>query len=138
MTCKASVDLTIPGTAIGVREALTFGLNAALGPLPQAERDTAQTVLAEVLNNIVEHAYAERQGDIVLELHVDPTGLVCHVTDHGAPMPDECLPSGRPPCPQDLPEGGYGWFLIRSLARDLTYRRVDGQNQLSFRIAREG
>ena len=34
--------------------------------------------------------------------------------------------------PQDLPEGGFGWFLIRSLTRDLTYLREDGYNMLCF------
>jgi serine/threonine-protein kinase RsbW len=35
----------------------------------------------------------------------------------------------------DMPEGGFGWLIIRQLARDVAYVREDGVNQLSFRIA---
>jgi serine/threonine-protein kinase RsbW len=54
------------------------------------------------------------------------------------------MPDGRPPIGSyagpavildDQPEGGFGWFLIRSLARELEYRRTDGENVLTFRIA---
>ena len=34
----------------------------------------------------------------------------------------------------DLPEGGFGWHLIRSLARDLAYVRRQDLNTFSFRV----
>jgi serine/threonine-protein kinase RsbW len=52
-------------------------------------------------------------------------------------MPKETLPEGRLIARADvsnLPEGGFGWFLIRALSRDLDYRRVGGRNLLSFRL----
>ena len=39
---------------------------------------------------------------------------------------------------QDLPEGGFGWFLIRELTHDLTYRRDGSRNHLSFRMVLGG
>ena len=33
---------------------------------------------------------------------------------------------------EDLPEGGFGWFLIRTLTNDLSYLRLQEQNILSF------
>jgi serine/threonine-protein kinase RsbW len=34
----------------------------------------------------------------------------------------------------DLPEGGFGWFLIRELTKDLQYVRHEDQNRLTFSI----
>ena len=100
-------------------------------------RGTAEIVLAEVLNNIVEHAYADQGGDITLRLVRHDGALHCTVTDTGAPMPGLCLPEGRfQPLDDlaDLPEGGFGWFLIRSLTQGLAYRRSKGINRLSFQL----
>lgn len=126
--------LTIPGTAFDVHEALRGLTEGALSALAEAERTTAQIVLAEVLNNIVEHAYAGQGGRIDLTLSTGADGLRCVVTDCGEPMPSGRLPKGRSPRPGDLPQGGFGWFLIRSLARDLRYSREGGRNELSFRL----
>lgn len=100
-------------------------------------RGTVEIVLAEALNNIVEHAYGGAEGRIQVRLgHVSPD-IWCEIADGGIPMPDETLPAGhlRDIAPSDdLPEGGFGWFLIRTLAHDLTYRRQNGGNLLTFRL----
>lgn len=96
---------------------------------------TAEIVLAEALNNIVEHAYAQSSGQIEVEVWRGDGALRFHIRDSGLPMPNATLPSGLLPplgALEDLPEGGFGWFLIRSLAQDLAYRREGGQNRLSF------
>lgn len=98
-----------------------------------------ELVLAEVLNNVVEHALAgQPEAGIAVLLRLGAGGLHCEVTDGGAALPGDALPEGRLPgtgMPQaDLPEGGYGWFLIRSLTEDLRYRREGGINRLSFRV----
>jgi serine/threonine-protein kinase RsbW len=36
---------------------------------------------------------------------------------------------------EDLPEGGFGWFLIQNLAKDVTYNRVGDVNELKLRLA---
>ncbi len=119
-----------------------------LANLSGDHRGTAEVVLAEVLNNIAEHAYAGGPGKIAVALRQTGAGLHCQVTDDGAAMPGGTLPagnhpaqrSGRPDLPlhdlplADLPEGGFGWHLIRRLTQDLHYARVGGQNRLSFVI----
>jgi serine/threonine-protein kinase RsbW len=100
-------------------------------------RSTAELVLAEALNNIVEHAYAAQEGAIEIAIEMGDDGLDCMIVDHGAPMPGHALPQGKPQDLSnldDLPEGGFGWFLIRSIALDLNYQRVQGQNHLRFRL----
>ena len=59
--------------------------------------------------------------------------------DQGLPMP-----GGQPPPGQaagvdvavdDLPEGGFGWFLIRKLSQDLRYSRDGDTNRLCFSLS---
>ena len=61
------------------------------------------------------------------------------VVDTGRAMPDGRTPLGAAvdtdvPM-QDMPEGGFGWFLIKDLAKDVTYHRVKAENHLSLRLA---
>lgn len=139
------LSLLIPGEALAVRDGLRALFDTLLlRTLPEGARGAAELVLAEALNNIVEHAYAAAPGQIELTLERTDGGLVCRIVDHGRPMPGEALPEGRAPAanavadPADLPEGGWGWGLIRALAQDLHYARRDGQNHLSFRLASTG
>lgn len=108
--------------------------------LVEEELTTVEVVLAEVMNNVAEHAYAwRRDGEMVLGLRMTSDGLTISVTDEGLPMPDAELPFGErldPTVPLgDMPEGGFGWLIIRQLARDVSYFRQEGVNQLSFRVA---
>jgi serine/threonine-protein kinase RsbW len=131
-----STQITIPGDQMAVRDGLRALFNTILlRSLPEDGRDTAQIVLAEALNNIVEHAYSGQNGDIEITLQLRQNELVCKIMDSGLPMPDGQLPVGKPaPIDGDLPEGGFGWHLIRTLSKDLDYRRIDGRNLLSFRL----
>ena len=100
---------------------------------------TVEIVLAEALNNIVEHAYDGPATDrIGLHARLGRAELVCTLRDRGAPLPALHLPEGRLPeiarRPEALPEGGFGWFLIRSLTRDIHYAREAGGNRLTLRF----
>jgi serine/threonine-protein kinase RsbW len=108
--------------------------------LTDEEVTTVEVVLAEVMNNIAEHAYAwRRDGEMILGVRQTRDGVLVSVTDEGLPMPDAELPFGErldPTVPLgDMPEGGFGWLIIRQLARDVAYVREGGVNQLSFRVA---
>ncbi|MBL4916661.1 ATP-binding protein [Szabonella alba] len=98
-------------------------------------RGTAEIVMAEILNNIVEHAYAGEGGRIEMALQDGEGGLHCSISDRGRPFPlGEPPAGGLPDLSDDLPEGGFGWALIRAYAEDLNYERRDGWNHLRFRI----
>lgn len=131
------LQIVIPADTLAVRDALMRMCDAlVLQSLTEDQRGTFEIVLAEVLNNIVEHAYAEGAGEIEVTLRRGPEGLLCQVVDQGARMPGDRLPSGTlPPITDaDPPEGGFGWHLIRTLSTDLAYSRVGGQNRLTFRV----
>lgn len=127
-------DLVLRAEPASVRAALL----AVTAVPPVAElapdlRGTVELVLAEVLNNVAEHAYADSAGHVAVTVALQPGALWCEVVDEGAPMPGGTLPEGRLP-EDDLPEGGFGWHLIRTMTRDLQYRRQRGTNRLNFII----
>lgn len=103
---------------------------------------TVELVLAEVLNNVVEHAFpGGASGAIEVAVRLAGATILCEVRDGGLAMPEGRLPegllppsAGRPAAA--LPEGGFGWFLIRSFADELDYRREGGENVLTFRLPR--
>lgn len=111
-----------------------------------AEDALARTelVLAEVLNNIVQHGIlppSAEKGSPTVTIHLTVTGnageLACAVADNGVPLPLACLsPSGVFPAPEvaALRAGGFGWLMIRGLTRSLFYCRECGRNMLCFTI----
>ncbi|WP_432280423.1 ATP-binding protein [Tropicimonas omnivorans] len=104
-------------------------------------RTSTELVLAEVLNNIVEHARPDFAAPIDVTVRTG-CDVRCRVIDRGTPMPGLAPPPGHRQsvdCPlEELSEGGYGWFLIRSLTRDLSYERRSGRNRLLFTVAATG
>lgn len=130
--------LAISADPLAVRAALqSICARNPVRSLPEPLRATVELVLAEVLNNIVEHAYDGAPGLIEISLRRQSGALHCTVTDGGRPMAQGTLPQGHLPQPdaRDLPEGGFGWFLIRELSHDLRYARAKGRNVLSFCLA---
>jgi len=105
--------------------------------LPDDDIANAELILAEALNNIVEHAYAGTRGPIDLRIEFRRDSLDCALGDQGreAPLgypPDPPLPEIAPPL--TLPEGGFGWHIIRRLSTDLRYQREGAWNVLRFRV----
>lgn len=133
--------LTFKATFRWVRRAIHEAMEALeRHDLPAEDMGTIEIVLAEALNNVVEHAYDENDpGDVVLILRLRGAGLMVEIRDSGRPMPNGRAPIGNHPVVEfsndPMPEGGYGWYLIRELVRDLIYDRRDDENILIFRLA---
>lgn len=120
------------------------GIGAVMGDLTsdgvsQEHRGVVEITLAEVVNNIVKHAYGgAATGDIQVEYDVSEGELVMTITDRGMGFRGGILPAGNPAdvsVPKaELPEGGFGWFLIRELTSELDYERRGGYNRLGLRF----
>ncbi|NNK77945.1 MAG: ATP-binding protein [Litoreibacter sp.] len=99
----------------------------------------AELVLAEILNNIVEHGYAPGAlGEIEIQLSMKDNCILMRTCDGGCAMPGLSLPDPDQPDLDvdlsDLPEGGFGWFMIRALARNLSYERKADRNRICLEI----
>ncbi|PSL21295.1 ATP-binding protein [Shimia abyssi] len=135
---KTPIQFELQGTPHAVRAALlqlreeTYANGEAL-----ANMGSLEIVLGEVLNNVVEHALAGRvDGLIVVRCLHESSEWRVIVRDNGIHMPNGKLPPGVAPdvdtTRENLPEGGFGWSLVRMLARDLHYERSADWNVLSF------
>ncbi len=135
-----SAAFVLPATNEGVRE----GVKAVTEVIRQrnaSDEDltSIELALAEILNNVVEHAYEDSGlGEMEIKIDIDGPDVFFRILDWGEPMPKGRLPLGnpadvsRPAVEQE--EGGYGLFMIRQLARKLRYTRLGDQNEISFRI----
>ena len=138
---RPDLVVDIRATPQSVRDALLVidGQLADWG-LSGVRQTDIRIVLAEALNNVVEHAYPRlSDGRITLALWRAAHHVDCEIRDTGAPMTEKALPQGRLPslaarAVRDLPEGGFGWVLIRQLTTGLRYRRIGGENRLSLRL----
>ena len=79
-----------------------------------------------------------RSGQATVTCGPTPGGLWIGVVDNGRAMPGGVIPAGNMPAVDtdrdDLPEGGFGWAMVRVMTDDLTYRREDGENRLAFTV----
>lgn len=137
---QAGATVCCPGRPDAVRAALGRLMDALASAFAdESVRAAAELLLAEVLNNVVEHAGASDSPCAIRIAAMPQDGSVEFVvTDDGRAMP-----GGRPPehplppvstAKAALPEGGFGWPLIRSLAREIHYSRQAGRNELRLRL----
>lgn len=131
--------LRVAAEPLAVRAALRATVQRFAQRLSPQVVGALELALAEVLNNVVEHAYAGRSGSIALSIALHRGMLLCLIVDHGRAMPGLDPPAGQSSqslaVQRDLlSEGGWGWHLIRSLTRNLVYSRAGGANRLRFRI----
>lgn len=133
---SAVETLILQGDPVSVRDGLTSLMASPMMlRLTEDSQGTVQIVLAEVLNNIAEHAYATYPGQIEVVIEDLAGEMFFQIKDSGLPMPGGELPGGKLSEERDLeylPEGGFGWYLIRSLTTDLTYARANDANLLNY------
>ncbi|MCL3881854.1 ATP-binding protein [Marivita sp. GX14005] len=126
---RTLIELCLPALAIVTPDILRRLLRALDAEVGCDVLETVHMVLAEAVNNVVEHAYANRpNGAVAISVSRGRTALTIELRDWGAPMFG--IPDGIAPDPSELAEGGYGWFLIRSLTSDVKYDRAGCCNRL--------
>ena len=132
-------NLSLGGTARNVRDALaTCRTRLSTVVFDQTALDQIELVMAETLNNIVEHALTGQSGDNPISMSCTLKGdaLSLVFQDSGAPFFGSTLPPTAfergPTDPKSLPEGGFGWHLIHSLTDSVSYRRCDQLNRLTI------
>lgn len=141
MTARPAIEFSGEVNPQTVRSALAQ-LMEQLAPAALSESDAGKVelVLAEVLNNIVEHAHEspDHSGPVQIRCCHGAGRLDVVIVDRGKAMPRGRAPMGLPKNLsvdfEKLPEGGFGWFLIRDLAEVISYARHGRENHLHLRV----
>ncbi|TMV04870.1 ATP-binding protein [Ruegeria sediminis] len=134
------LELCFPATEAAASAAIaTLALRLGARGLTEERAADVKIALAEAVNNVVEHAYAGLEpARVRVECRLRPDRLDILIWDTGRPLPGLRVPAGEPASVdrdlQDLPEGGFGWFLIRQLSSAVGYERRKGWNRLSLRF----
>ena len=140
MTAPAEIQLHFASTDMSVRQALIRLLAQLARHVPdQDDLGRVEIVVAEALNNVVEHAYCSAgMGPVDLRCRFGCGRLFVTIGDEGVPVPQAILVpevvQAPLPLPEELPEGGWGWMLIRELTENLSYHRVGGRNELTLEM----
>jgi serine/threonine-protein kinase RsbW len=94
--------------------------------------DYLNLALAEGFTNAVRHAHGRLPPDTPISIDVFLRGdrIDIHIWDQGEPFDPTHLPE---PEPGSLSQtGGYGWFLLRRVSDEVTYRRRRDRNCLAI------
>jgi serine/threonine-protein kinase RsbW len=96
-----------------------------------------ELVMAEALNNVVEHGYLySEDGEIDILVTLTNEFMTIKITDSGRKF------DGPPPFKEmdvesfnfeELPEGGFGWNLIHSMTDEVEFEFADQQNRLTLK-----
>lgn len=136
------MDKTYPADFRWVRRAVQNAVDELRADgLSNDALGSVEIVLAEALNNVAEHAYPpDVSGELRVIIRRRTKALMFEIRDKGRPMPKGRAPVGNHPMTEfdqqdSMPEGGYGWFLIREIVSDLVYDRHDDENFLLIRMA---
>jgi|GEM_PF-1319792 len=99
--------------------------------LPSDLVEDLDLVLSEAMTNIVLHGNTDANGLIECQLVLRDTAVECRLSDTGVAF-DPAGAGLAAPEAKAFSEGGYGWFLIRSLTCQISYARKGAWNVLCF------
>lgn len=98
-----------------------------------------ELAMIEAITNSMRHAEIG-DSDILVQFTLLEDGVAIDLIDEGKPVPPYLLEfSGwsldfDPADIQNLPTGGMGLMIIKSLMNEVSYRFEDGRNHWNFRI----
>ncbi|MCA9728188.1 MAG: ATP-binding protein [Candidatus Eisenbacteria bacterium] len=127
------VDATLPAMRdLGRIFGEFAGADPRLDPKSEALEEL-RLVVREAATNIVEHGKVPSpEGGLGVELSCDGEELVVRLESAGIPFDPRHAPL-EPPDPEELAEGGYGIYLIRTLTDGIEYYTHEGGNVLVLR-----
>lgn len=135
-----SFQLTLTATELQVRDALQAVKQQTIAwDLSEDACSSVEIVLAEALNNVVEHAYVDTpDGIITIDCAFNGAGMTIVICDQGRPVPEAVFMQHRGLLKAvdatELPEGGFGWGLIHELTHELKVSRIGKTTLLSLTI----
>lgn len=132
-----AVTLMVPASVSAVRVSAAAVRGIAESVLSADDADHVEVVVAEVGNNIVIHGFGGGRGEAVgrqftVRVMVRSVGIVLEFVDDGPPFDPVAATPGTPEESLARGGGGLGLYIMRQVADELTYRRVDDRNILTL------
>jgi len=132
------IKLNLPAKIESLREFTSFVHRAAQeASFPEMDLGRLDLVMEEVVVNVINYAYSESQpGNIEVGYAIEGPGkLSVQVCDRGR----EFDPLAKDPPDLRLglaerPIGGLGIFLVKQIAKSISYNREGDQNILTFSL----
>ena len=134
---RPHLDLQIPGKLSEASRAVSqVGEWLAQDDVSPEKIGDITLVLAESLNNVIQHAYGPgTEGPIEVRVSRWRSTVSMQIVDSGTRFdgpPEEAILNTVGHAVADMPEGGFGWFLIKTLTDDIHFWHAGGQNKLTL------
>ncbi len=127
----------VPSSYENVRKIARFCRDACDSLFNKDDIDIIELAIVEAANNTVEHAYSGKKGNpIELSITRLSDSLEIKIYDSGIPYAPSSFPYIEPDLKDDIiniPEGGRGLFIIKSIMDDISFSRESGLNVLILR-----
>lgn len=129
--------IRVPATMDSLHPLLAF-VGSCLEPqgIGQERLREIELAMEEILVNIFNYAYPDRQGEVEIACGFDDGGgLQIEVSDQGIPF--NSLSRGDPDLQVGISErkiGGLGVFFVKQLIPGIRYRWEEGRNVLTLPI----
>jgi serine/threonine-protein kinase RsbW len=102
-----------------------------LTPLSPEITHDVQLCVVESINNVIEHSYANQTGyQVVITVYLFNDRIMLDIVDTGKGMDEQLrqvvnAPYIKSPSESELPEGGWGLYIIKSKMDEVTYQTIN-------------
>jgi serine/threonine-protein kinase RsbW/sigma-B regulation protein RsbU (phosphoserine phosphatase) len=105
--------------------------------LPSAVGFKVRLVLEELVLNLMDHAVGSATGRIDVRIDLEPGRVILVLEDDGNPFDPRSVPAFDKDRPlEERGPRGMGIHLVRTMAEEIAYVRIDGRNQLRVVLQR--
>jgi anti-sigma regulatory factor (Ser/Thr protein kinase) len=130
-----SWQLTVPARFERLAQIAEFVTHAARDSgLSDGDVFHVEMAVDEACSNVIEHAYAERAGNIELECRCPEPGVFeVIIRDSGEPFDPDSVPLPQVSADMsldELNEGGLGLYFMRKLMDEVRFESVPGQGNV--------
>jgi serine/threonine-protein kinase RsbW len=95
-------------------------------------------IVEELILNLIDHAMDPKTDRIDLRIEVEPSRVIVIIEDDSAPFDPHSAPAFDKAKPlEERTPRGMGIHLIRSMAHDMAYERINGHNRLRVTLRRD-